>query len=314
MTFQPQNPGGAGATDTPMPVSMTGYARSTGTWQDRQWVWEARSVNGKGLDVRLRLPTGCDALEPKIREAAGRFCRRGSLTLSLDLRQEQAAAGFTVNRAMIDQVLALQNELGHRIEQTAPRLEALLMLRGMIDNGERGPVTTPVIEEPELCAALFATLDTALAALAEMRQGEGARLAAVLAGQLDEIEKLVQEARAVAAQQPGLLMERLRRQIATLLEGIASLPEERLAQEAALLANRTDATEELDRLTAHVAAARELLASGEAVGRRLDFLAQEFNREANTLTSKANDIGVTRTGLALKTAIDQFREQIQNIE
>jgi len=314
MIEQPQHPGGAGATDKPMPVSMTGYARSTGTWQDRQWVWEARSVNGKGLDVRLRLPSGCDGLEPKIREAVGRFCRRGSLTVSLDLRQEQAIAAFSLNRAMLDQVLALQSELGHRVAQTAPRLEALLGLRGMIESGERGPIGTPVMDEPELCAALLTSLEAGLADLATMRQGEGARLAAVLGGQLDEIEKLVQEARAVAAQQPGILMERLRRQITTLLDGIASLSEERLAQEAALLANRADATEELDRLTAHVAAARELLASGEAVGRRLDFLAQEFNREANTLTSKANDIGVTRTGLALKTAIDQLREQIQNIE
>ena len=302
--------------DTPRPAgttaavaSMTGFARMAGSGGAIGWTWEARSVNHRGLDVRVRVPPRFDALEPKIRELLGKQVTRGSITVSLDIKRQAAAGGLTVNREMLERVLELQRALGPRVDQGPPRIEALLAIRGILEAGEG---EEPAAPDPETEAALLATLAQAVDGLVAMRASEGRRLAGLLGTQIDAIENLTREALALASLQPAQIAERLQRQVAQLVG--ESLPPERLAQEVALLATRSDATEELDRLLAHVAAARELVAGGGPIGRRLDFLSQEFNREANTLTAKSGDIAVTRIGLALKGVIDQFREQVQNIE
>lgn len=292
-------------------VSMTGFARAGDVTGEHGWTWEIRGVNARGLDVRLRLPPGLDQLEPTVREAVARRCARGTINVTLDLKRSRAAAGFRVNRPALDQLLALQAELGPRVDQAPPRLEALLGVRGLFEEAE--PEAAPG-DDATLRAALLAGFERVLAEFDSSRRGEGARLAEIVGGQVETIATLAADAGAAAAQQPGLFAERLKRQVAGLLEERVGVAPDRLAAEIALLASRADVTEELDRLRAHVASARDLIAGGGAIGRKLDFLAQEFNREANTLTSKSADIAMTNCGLALKTVIDQFREQVQNIE
>jgi uncharacterized protein (TIGR00255 family) len=291
-------------------VSMTGFARGAGALNDHSWAWEIRSVNARGLDVRFRLPSGLDALEPGLRDAVGKACRRGTINVALDLRRPAAAASLRINEAALERLLALQATLGDRVDRAPPRLDALLGIRGLIEEAEPAPV-----DEAPLHAALGASFAQVLEGLAGARAAEGARLEQMVSGHVDTIAQLTEEAAGASAMQPQIVAERLKRQLATLLdERAGSVAPDRLAAEVALIAARADVTEELDRLRAHVAAARGLLGEGGAIGRKLDFLAQEFNREANTLTSKANDIEVTRCGLALKNAIEQFREQVQNIE
>lgn len=300
-------PGGSAVTITV--ASMTGFARMAGSSASLSWTWEARSVNHRGLDVRVRLPPRLDTLEPRIRELLGKRITRGSVTIALDLKRQSGGGTLAVNREMIERILELKRELGGRVDQSPPRLESLLAIRGVLESGDSEEPTAP---DAETEAALLATLGQAVEALVAMRAAEGKRLAGLLASQVDAIEGLTREALALASLQPAVIAERLQRQVTELIG--QGLPPERLAQEVALLATRSDATEELDRLTAHVAAARELLAGGGSIGRKLDFLSQEFNREANTLTAKSGDIAVTRIGLALKGVIDQFREQVQNVE
>ena len=290
---------------------MTGFARAGDTRGEHGWTWEIRSVNARGLDVRLRLPPGLEALEPALREAVARRCTRGTINVALDLKRTRAAAGFRINRAALDGLLALQAALAPQVDPAPPRLEALLGLRGLLEDTE--PEASPG-DDAELRAALLAGFERVLAAFDAARRGEGARLAEIVGGHVATIAALTETAAGAAALQPAQVAERLKRQLAGLLEDKAGIAPDRLAAEVALIAARADVTEELDRLRAHVAAARELIGAGGAIGRKLDFLAQEFNREANTLTSKSADIEVTRCGLALKSAIDQFREQVQNIE
>jgi uncharacterized protein (TIGR00255 family) len=290
-------------------ASMTGFARVEAASGDRQWVWELRSVNGRGLDIRCRLPNGYDALDSLVRAAVGQRCRRGNISVTLTESRQQRPR-LVVNREALDQVLAAIGELRKDATLAAapPRLDGLLGLPGVMER---------VDEEDDPAGALDLLgrrLDEALDALKAMRLAEGARLAAMAVAHVDEIERLTQESRAVAAAQPAAIADRLRQQLEALL-GQSPLPgPERLAQEAALLAAKADVREELDRLGAHVSAARSLLQSGGAIGRKFDFLCQEFNREANTLCSKAADVELTRLGLDLKVAIEQLREQVQNIE
>jgi uncharacterized protein (TIGR00255 family) len=291
---------------------MTGFARAEGRDDSLHWIWELKSVNGRTLDLRCRLPAGMDGLEPIARAAVAERLRRGNVSVSLTLMRGAKPPKVRINREVLAQLLIVVKELQGQVEAAAPRLDGLLAVRGVVD----------VIEEEEEDEAvrqarqerIAATLTEALDALRRMRAAEGARLAAIVGGHLDEIEKLRAAAAATAAVQPPALRERLRSQVAALLESVPALPEERLAQEAALIIAKGDVREELDRLAAHVAAARDLMAESGAVGRKLDFLCQEFNREANTLCSKSTDVELTRIGLALKAAIEQLREQIQNIE
>lgn len=290
---------------------MTGFARAVGHDRALGWTWEVKSVNGRSLDIRFRLPLGFDRVEAAARSLVSQRFKRGSLSASLSLARPAATAGWRINRELIEQLLALHKDFGGRIARSAPRLDALLAVRGVVE-----PVEEPESEEAaeRRAAAIIATFEQALAALAAAREAEGARLAAVLGTQLDAIAQLTAEAEGIAALRPDALKARIREQLAALVEAEPSLPQERLAQELALLAIKADVREELDRLKAHLVAARELIAGGEAVGRRLDFLCQELNREVNTLCAKAAEVALTRVGLALKAAVDQLREQVQNIE
>jgi uncharacterized protein (TIGR00255 family) len=293
---------------------MTGFAREGGTLADgSSFVWELRSVNGRGLDVRLRLPNGHDALEAPLKEAAARLLKRGNVTATLTVkREERAGARLTPDPAALDQALRIALDLAARIPGAPPpRAEALLALPGVL----RAEATEPDEAEEEAKRAAVATaFARALDGLVASRRAEGAKLLDILGVLLDEVAALRDLAAREAADQPGLHAARLRESLAALLEGERRVPEERLAQEVALLATRSDVREELDRLSAHVAEARRLLASGDAVGRKLDFLTQEFVREANTLCSKSASTALTRIGLELKAAIERLKEQSANVE
>ncbi len=287
---------------------MTGFARAQGADAAVTWVWEARSVNGRGLEVRGRVPTGLEALDQAAREAAAKRFKRGNVNLTLTVQRTAAAGEVRINEALLEQLLALRAKFP---QLGTPSFDGMLAVRGVIEVAEAAEDEAMVAARE---AAMLATLGGALDALAAMRAEEGRRLDQILRGQLDSIEALVAQAGQTAAARPEALKERLRAGVAALLEANVPLPEDRLAQELALLVSRTDVREELDRLGAHIAAARDMLAAGGPIGRKLDFLCQEFNREANTLCSKSQDVELTRVGLDLKAVIEQFREQVQNIE
>jgi uncharacterized protein (TIGR00255 family) len=290
-------------------ASMTGFARAEGETSGLAWAWEVRSVNGRGLDVRCRLPSGLDRLDPPVRTEAMRQLKRGNVSVTLSLARAAGAPPFTIDRTVLDQVLSLQADLLGRIDRAPPKLESLLLIPGVLDRG--GPAET-IDEKAE--KVLLGGFAQALNRLVAARVEEGARLEQVLSRQLDDIERLAGEAASAAALRPEAVKERLKLQIQALTEAVPAMSEDRLAQELALLAVKGDVREELDRLGAHIGQARDMLKEGGAIGRRLDFLSQEFNRESNTLCSKSQDVSLTRIGVAMKAVIDQFREQIQNIE
>jgi len=288
---------------------MTGFARTEGAATGLTWAWELRSVNGRGLDVRLRLPPGFDALEPALRDEAGRVLRRGNVIGTLTVKREERAR-LAADPAVLGELLRLALDLAARIPGAPPpRAEALLAMPGVL--------RAAAVEDgvaPAAIAAVQAGYSQALAGLSAARLAEGARLAALLGTQLDEVAALHAQASAEAAGQPALQRARMMESLAALLRDQPGLPEDRIAAEVALLASRSDVREELDRLTAHLAAARTLLTDGAAVGRRFDFLVQEFVREVNTLCSKSASVPLTATGLRLKAVIEQMREQVQNVE
>ncbi|NWG53305.1 MAG: YicC family protein [Hydrogenophilaceae bacterium] len=289
---------------------MTGFARTDGAGEGVRWTWEVRSVNGRGLDVKARLPAGFEALEAAVREAAQRRFKRGSIQASLAVKQEAAQlATAKVNLAQIDAYLALGAEYVKTGRAAPPRWDGLLALRGATSVDESEPDQMLA----RLAAPLAQTLEAAFDALRAARQQEGAALAAVFAGLAARIEAGVVEARALAAAQPGAIRERILQRLNALAPEVALDPQ-RLAQEAALAALRADVQEELERLDAHMREMRALLSAHEAAGRRLDFLAQECAREANTLCAKSQDLALTRIGIDLKTAIDQVKEQAANVE
>jgi uncharacterized protein (TIGR00255 family) len=296
-----------------MPLaSMTGFARATAQIQGRAVVWEGRSVNGRGLEVRLRLPPGYDRIEAEIRARAAKRFDRGNVTINLAVETPPLAPKLQINRGALDQIIALVNDLQGQVDAAAPRLDGLLALRGVIET-----VPDQGLDEAaqaEIDKAILASFDECLDGLVAARASEGKALLGILNAALDEIEALVGEATANAASRAPAIKAKLEAQIAELLGGVAAISPERLTQEAAMLAVKADVREELDRLTAHIGQARDLFVTGKSVGRKLDFLSQEFNREANTLCSKSGDIALTRTGLALKTAIDRLREQAANVE
>jgi uncharacterized protein (TIGR00255 family) len=291
--------------------SMTGFGRSAGVHDGTAWHWEVRSVNGRNLELRFRMPSGLEALEIKARALAQEKLARGNCSFNLTLRREGGEFAIRLNEAALAQALAAAERARALTNLGPANLDTLLAMRGVVEvsEGEETEEAHAKLEE-----ALLAGLATALGQLVAARTAEGARLAGVVANQLDQIGALVERAAKAPAREPKAIAQRLADQVARLTETGAGLDPDRLHQEALLVATKADIQEELDRLHAHIAAARELLTQDQAVGRRLDFLAQEFNREANTICSKALDIEVSRAGLELKTVIDQLREQVQNIE
>jgi len=292
--------------------SMTGFARAEGADERLRYVFEVRSVNAKGLDMRFRMPPGFDAVEQALRQLLRESFSRGSIQISLSTVRTASAGALCVNRAVLKEVLAAMAEIETEIAAAPPTLDGILRIKGVFDSDEE------VEDEDAVKARLAAMTETAKALIRDLktaREEEGARLKPVITGQIDEIETLREEAAALAATQPEALKQKLEAALERLLEDRAGTVEpDRLAQEVAMLAVKADVSEELDRLKAHCAAARDLLAKQEPIGRRFDFLAQEFNREANTLCSKSTDPDLTRVGVSLKTVIDQMREQIQNVE
>jgi uncharacterized protein (TIGR00255 family) len=295
-----------------MPLSsMTGYARASSALDALHWQWEIKTVNGKGLDIRCRLPPGYETLDLPLREIAQRYLRRGNVQIGLTTDHGGTEQQLAVNETVLEQILQLAERLRIRLGGSPPQIEALLALRGVID------VSAPIEDEAKTALrdkAILESAEEAFQALAVMRRAEGAKLASVLGLHLDRIEKLVIAARDNPARSVEAIPARLAEQVARLMETNASFDRDRLHQEAVLLATRADIAEEIDRLFAHIGAARKLIQSDQPVGRQLDFLSQEFNREANTLCSKAADRSLTAVGLELKTVIDQMREQVQNIE
>ncbi|QRI64637.1 YicC family protein [Shinella sp. PSBB067] len=291
--------------------SMTGFARVEGTSGRTRWAWELRSVNGKGLDMRLRLPPGLEALEADVRRLAGEAFSRGNLQVGLSTSVSEAQIEAVVNQGALAAVLALRDQLAGTIDPAPVRLDTLLSVRGIVDFRE---AEESEAERNARDADIRAGFAEAVRCLADMRRKEGSALAGVLLGQVDRIEALTQIVEADPSRSVASVAERLAGQVAVLLQGATALDRDRLHQEAALLATKADLREEIDRLKAHVAAARELIAAGGPIGRKLDFLAQEFNRESNTICSKSNAAAVTAAGIELKVVIDQFREQVQNLE
>ena len=291
-------------------TSMTGFARVDGMEAGYRWVWEVKSVNSKGLDLRFRLPQGFDHIEAVARKRAAEIFARGNLSINLSLQRPKKVPALEINRDVLEKMMTLAAEF--RGSREAVYVESLMGLRGVIEVVEEETEAEELVAARD--AAVVTSLEDLLSELAAARLGEGERLAAVVEEHISEIEGLTSQVAALAKLQPERRKARLTEQLDELLDGDSPVSDERLAQELALIVARGDVREELDRLVAHVAAARELMAGGGAIGRRLDFLCQEFNREANTLCSKSSDVELTRIGLALKAAIEQLREQIQNIE
>lgn len=299
-----------------MPLSsMTGFSRTQGVQGQWRWHWEVRSVNARGLDVRVRVPEGFESLEQPARVLANDRFARGGINATLTLDADPARGSIRVNAEALSQILAalqhLETTIAGTIKADPPRLDGILALRGVIDT------QLPPLGEAELAArdaAVLTSLATAFDALAAARKEEGARLDTILRQHADRMTGLVAEAERLAAEQPEQLRARLKASVDEVMKLRAGVNEDRLAQEVALLLVKADVREEIDRLKSHLTQARNLFDAAGAQGRRLDFLAQELNREANTLCSKSSDIVLTRVGLDLKAVIDQMREQVQNVE
>lgn len=290
---------------------MTGFADGQGAFGPLRWRWEVRSVNGRSLDLRLRMPPGFDGMEAAARLLAGERFRRGNLQATLTFEGQDSSRGLRVDTAALAQAVKLAAEIAAETGLAPARVDGLLALKGVIVQDEALAGDAP--ERAARDAAMLESLSLAFDALARARAVEGAKLTSVLARTADEIARLTVDARELAAAQPAIIRDKLQAQLKELL-GQSVPGDERIVQEIALLAARADVREEIDRLNAHVQEAHELIETGGAVGRKLDFLSQELHREANTLCSKSSDIALTRVGLALKAAIDQFREQAQNVE
>jgi uncharacterized protein (TIGR00255 family) len=291
--------------------SMTGFARGHGVSGPYAWAWEVKSVNGKGLDLRLRLPAGWDAIEAPVRARTAESLARGSIQASLTVDRSGVLPVVHVNTAVLEAVLATARALALRVEAAPPSLDGLLALKGVMEVGEAEERED---ERRGAEVAVIGGFTAVIEALAEMRCHEGAALGRILAVRLGEITALVQRAEVAPGRRPEAIQARLAEQVAALLSQSDRFDPDRLHQEAILIAVKADVREELDRLAAHVAQAQLLIGQGGAIGRRLDFLAQELNREANTLCAKASDVELTNIGLELKAAVEQFREQVQNVE
>ncbi len=291
--------------------SMTGFARGQGNAGSYAWSWEIKSVNAKGLDIRFRLPPGWDAVEVAARKRASEQLSRGTVYANLTVERKGVAPTVKVNEAVLNSMLEAIKQVADKVDATAPSLDGILALKGVIEVSEDDERAE---DRRAAEAAIIAGFDTLLADLVTMRRAEGATLGSLLTARLDEIASLGARAEAAPGRKAEAIKARLAEQVATLLSASQRFDSDRLHQEAILLASKADIREELDRLASHDAQARKMLQEGGPVGRRLDFLAQELNRESNTLTAKANDVELTNIGLELKSVVEQFREQVQNLE
>jgi len=297
--------------------SMTGFARDTGEADRFAWTWELRSVNGKGLDVRFRLPPGCETLEAEARKRCSAKLGRGNIQATLTIGGEALTPVPVLNEPALQAVLKIANDIqAKHPDIKASSVAELLGLRGVMEmTGPTNGASGSADGDAELpVASILTSLDTVLVQLVDMRSREGTLIAKALTAQLDRVTALHQAAVDEPSRKPEMLRKRLEEQIARVTGSSAEIDADRLHQEIALLATRADIQEELDRLAAHIDAARDLLSSEQPVGRRFEFLAQEFNRETNTICSKSNSTALTEIGLELKLVIDQFREQALNIE
>ncbi len=291
--------------------SMTGFSRVEGGDATAKWVWELRSVNGKTLDMRFKMPAGFEHLEPAFRETVAGSVKRGNIQISLQLDAEGSNAVPVLNEAAFDAAIAMVKSASERSGLAMPGLETIFAIKGVmeISVAEKDKVATDLRN-----LSIVDSLKSAAKALAVARRSEGAAIAQVLIEQIAQIERLTQAIKADPSRSAESIRAKLQEQLARLTDGNQGLDSLRLHQEAAILATKADLQEEIDRLEAHCVSARQLLKEGDAVGRKLDFLSQEFNRECNTICSKSNAASVTHAGLEMKVIIDQFREQIQNIQ
>ena len=296
-----------------MPVySMTAFARTEDYNKHCSWTWEVRSVNGKGLDVRSRVPSGFENLESTARDQVKKSFSRGNISISLSVEWIRKGQSFAINEDILNNYVNLLPQLSRRVPDATPvSLDSLLNLKGVIESSDHSITEDAQIK---LEIALLKSLDEALISLQAMRAAEGKILGNILNQQVNAILSSCKAATKVAATQPDVIRKRLKGQVSSLLEDISSLSPERLEQEAALLMTKADVSEELDRIGAHVVAAQDLLKLDSAVGRKLDFICQEFNREASSLCSKSGDMELTRIGLEMRATIEKFREQVQNVE
>ena len=291
---------------------MTGYSRFEGKGEGATWTWELKSVNSKGLDIRCRVPNGYDRLDSLARERIQKAFHRGSVFANLTLTQDTPQIAYRVNTAVLDAAIAAVPGIMEKLPgATPPSVDGLLSIRGVLEPAEQNDDEDAKSTFVEM---MLKDLDEAITGMVENRHLEGARLKDMLMAHVSTLEGLHKQSLTCAETQTGLLRQRIEQGVAALLESAPALPEERLAQEAAVLCTKADVREELDRLDAHCKAAHDLLAESGAIGRKFDFLCQEFNREANTLCSKAIDPELTKVGLEMKVTIDQLREQVQNVE
>ena len=291
--------------------SMTGFANTEGSYEPYEWSWELRSVNSRTLDIRCRLGGGFERIEPEVRRLVTEKIKRGSISLSLKLSQAISQPNFHINKVMLDKVITVWEEYKSSSNVSPPSFDGLLSLRGMIEYQGEEEVDKNIAARDKI---ILQTLDRALDNLIEMRNNEGNNIKLILCNQLNQMEELVTLADKVAETRPKQFKSRFKEQLNNLLDGSSPISEDRLAQEIAILAVKSDIKEELDRLVGHLGAAREQTEKKEPMGRKLDFLSQELNREVNTLCSKSNDYKLTEIGLSLKMLVDQFREQVQNVE
>jgi len=291
--------------------SMTGFARSSGNSGPYAFEWELKSVNAKGFDLRLRLPPGWDDIESSSRKRAGERLSRGTVYANLNVKRANAVSTIRINEDVLASIVKVAGVLAGKIDAVAPSIDGLLAMKGVME------VVEPESDETEdkaARAAVITAFERALDSLADMRKREGETLGQILSQRMDEIERLSRKAEAAPGRKPEAIRARLADQVAALLETSDRFDSDRLNQEAIMIAAKADIREELDRIASHVSQVRDMIGKGGPVGRRLDFLAQEFNREVNTCCSKSNDLELTNAGLEMKNIVEQFREQVQNLE
>lgn len=291
--------------------SMTGFGRAEGHYEHYSWVWEIRSVNGKGLDVRMRIPPGLDAFDQFIKTTIKKEITRGSINVLLQLSKEETDTDVKVNEAALDKLIGVAKKASADHDLPMPSLDSLLSIRDVVEIIPTEDNENQISERNDILKKSFIE---ALSELKSSRQDEGLATRKMLSDVIDQVEDLLNQAEEIANNQPSWLKEKFEEKVSALFDNKQGIDKDRLAQEIVLLATKADTKEETDRLRAHIASARTMLDAKGTIGRKMDFLTQEFNREANTLCSKSSDIALTNIGLSLKTAIDQIREQVQNVE